>query len=424
MKIFRIFTHSVATRTTLIILLFMAAVMIVSGIFQTSYVRSVVAEEVNRQAGRSMEGAITVIENRVSNVETAVNTAASYADMFAPKEDMIDSLLYRLIESNRDISAVTLLYKENYFRKHGRYFAPTVLRDDVRGEFIKDQIGGPEYDFCYLETDSNWIYTNLHDAGYWCLPYLDSMSTKRQMITYSVPIHDRQGSIYAVLCADVDLHWVKRIIDEAKPYPYCEAFVLSRDSQFVYHPDSEFITSVNAVNQAKEYSNADYIHLTERMLGRDKGVDTIDDPFPTLGGNKTQSNLGDFTVFYAPVPRVLWSVCFTIPHNKIMERPDQLRAQMLMLLGCVILVISILLYLTIRIQLAPLSKLAQSTKKMAKGQFDVKLPKIKSHDEIRRLRDSFEDMQQSLTKYVDELKTTTASKAATPSFSDERVKWV
>jgi sigma-B regulation protein RsbU (phosphoserine phosphatase) len=49
---------------------------------------------------------------------------------------------------------------------------------------------------------------------------------------------------------------------------------------------------------------------------------------------------------------------------------------------------------------------------VAKGNFSAPLPRIKHNDEIRLLRDSFEGMQHSLTHYVAELKSTTASKAA------------
>jgi sigma-B regulation protein RsbU (phosphoserine phosphatase) len=56
--------------------------------------------------------------------------------------------------------------------------------------------------------------------------------------------------------------------------------------------------------------------------------------------------------------------------------------------------------------------LAESANEVAKGNFSAPLPKIKHNDEIRLLRDSFEGMQHSLTEYVEELKNTTASKAA------------
>ena len=56
----------------------------------------------------------------------------------------------------------------------------------------------------------------------------------------------------------------------------------------------------------------------------------------------------------------------------------------------------------------PISVLSQAALKMAKGNLKTKLPEIKSEDEMRRLRDSFQTMQSSLLEYIDELKTTTA----------------
>jgi sigma-B regulation protein RsbU (phosphoserine phosphatase) len=63
----------------------------------------------------------------------------------------------------------------------------------------------------------------------------------------------------------------------------------------------------------------------------------------------------------------------------------------------------------------PLRQLALSANEVAKGNFDTHLPGIHSRDEIHQLRDSFENMQQSLTRYVNELRDTTAQKAAMES---------
>ena len=411
MRLPNIFNDSVATRTTLLVLVIVAGSILAAGIWQTEHVRDIVGSEVHRQASRSMESAIKVIDNRISNVETAVNTAASYADMFASHEMLGYTLLQRLIQSNEDIAAVTLMYRADYFLEHGRYFAPTVVRDPVSGQLEEDEIGGPENDFCYIETDSNWVYTNKLDRGYWCLPYIDSMSTKRAMVSYSVPIHDAQGETYAILCADVDLRWVQRIVEEAKPYDYSTVFVLSRDSQYVYNSDHAKIQSVNAISQAKTGNNTKEAELALRMLRGERGCDTME----TTVLNNIQTNQQEMTpsiVYFAPVERVQWSVCFTIPEEKIMEVPNRMSAQMILILVILLIAISVILYYVIRNQLHPLKELVASTHEIAKGNFDVSLPSVKTHDEIGRLRNSFEEMQYSLDSYVKELQQTTASKAS------------
>lgn len=411
MKLPKLLDKSVAIRTTILVLGIVTIIMLVAGLLQINYTRGIVSEETHRQAGRSMESAIKVIDNRVSKVETAVNTAASYAYMMAPHEMLGVTLLQRLIEANEDIAAVTLMYKADYFPNHGRYYAPTISRDPVTGALEEDEIGGPENDFCYLETDSNWIYSNKLDAGYWCLPYIDSMSTKRAMVSYSVPLHDKSGETYAILCADVDLRWVQQIVERAKPYDYSEVFILGRDSQFVCHPDVQWIQTKNAITQLEKTKSEEASILANKMLRWGKGVDTVSD-LSLFASSATQKNHEPSLVFYAPVSRVQWSVCFTIPESKVMEQPNRLQHHMLILLIILLLTIGIVLRTIIHSQLFPLKTLAHSASEVAKGDFHAELPIIKTHDEIRELRDSFENMQISLTQYIDQLQKTAASKAA------------
>ena len=67
---------------------------------------------------------------------------------------------------------------------------------------------------------------------------------------------------------------------------------------------------------------------------------------------------------------------------------------------------------TIRKTIRPLRQLAVSAEEVARGNFDAPLPEIKHNDEIRQLRDSFGDMQQSLSKYINELTEATAHRVS------------
>ena len=405
------FTRSVATRTSLMIFVLVTIIMLVAGSLQVNHVRSLVEEDMRYQANRSMDGVINDIDNRISNVETAVATAAAFADRSTQHETQCYELLYRLIGKNKDIAAVTLLYRESYFPELGRYYAPTVTRDPLTDALEADEIGGPENEFCYLETDSNWIYTKIlpPDQGYWCLPYVDSMSTKRPMVTYSVPLYDAADSVYAVLCADVSLEWVHSIVEEAKPYDYSRVIVLSRDSQYVCHPDPEWIQSVNVIDQANKLKNAEFLNLASRMLSWQRGIDTLKEDITVISSGKPREEKS--IVYYAPVKSVQWSVSFTMPEAKIMEQPNELQRWMIVLYVVMLILISIALNLVMRAQIWPLKQLANATREIAQGHFDKDLPVIHTHDEIRHLRDSFEEMQGSLANYIDELQKTTSSKA-------------
>ncbi len=406
-----IFTHSVASRTVIMVLVVTAVMMLTAGYFQTRHIRNIVAAELDRQANRSMAGAIKVIHNRINSIETAVKTAAALSDKFAMQEDTADSMIARLINSNKDIAAVTLLYKENYFSKHGRYYAPTISRDSDSDELTTDEIGGPEKDFCYLETDSNWVYTNKLDRGYWCLPYVDSMSTKRSMVTYSVPLHDKDNNIYAVLCADIDLHWVNNIVNEAKPHEFSSVIVMSRDSQYVCHPDQEWVLSRNVVEHARKQKDKNFLSLVDHMLRHERGNDTLEMMEQYDNNTSTKEDLNNFIVYYAPIDNVIWSVCFLIPEKEVLKGANSLRSSLMVFTILLLLGISVMVYLIIHTQLRPLEILSEDAKEIAKGRFDTQLPQINTDNEIRHLRDSFAEMQLSLKHYTDELKITTAKKA-------------
>ena len=120
---------SVAMRTTFLVLLMIAIILMVFAFWQSHQVRTVVVSEVQRQASRSMDNAIGTISDRLSDVETALETTAGYADVFAKDEQSCYQLIERLITHNNDIAAVTLLYRNEFFPKQGRYYAPTVYRD-------------------------------------------------------------------------------------------------------------------------------------------------------------------------------------------------------------------------------------------------------------------------------------------------------
>jgi len=107
-----------------------------------------------------------------------------------------------------------------------------------------------------------------------------------------------------------------------------------------------------------------------------------------------------------------WSVAIVCPASDIFGGYNRLYRAVICI---VILGLILMLYVfsrTIRRKLQPLKQLALQAETIASGRFDVDLPYEERNDEIGQLRESFGYMQHSLVKYIDELKETTASKAA------------
>ena len=103
------------------------------------------------------------------------------------------------------------------------------------------------------------------------------------------------------------------------------------------------------------------------------------------------------------------------PESDIFGGFDRLR-RTVMAIVCVGLLL--MLYFFIRIitrELSPLRRLAREAETIASGQFDTQLPNFERTDEIGQLSQSFGNMQQSLVRYIEELKDTTAQKASIES---------
>ena len=129
MRFLDIHFRSVTQRVTVLVVSVVAIIMVVGGFIEIKMMKRQVAQDMHAQASRSMDGAIKMLDNKAINVESAVNTAAAYADIYAPFENKANILLEKLINANEDIDAVTLLYRADYFPQHGRYYAPTMYRE-------------------------------------------------------------------------------------------------------------------------------------------------------------------------------------------------------------------------------------------------------------------------------------------------------
>ncbi len=407
--------RSVATRTTIIMVVMVAVITLTAGVWQMQHVRSIIRQEVNRDANHAMDAAVKVIDSRISNVEMVVETAAAYADLFCYDDKKAYGLLYRLLESNVDIDAACVMYWENFFPQHGRYYCPIVTRNPKTGVMKEENLGLPQYKFYYLEDDENWECSVESDGGYWCQPYYDSLTNHCAVVSYSVPLHNAHGDTYGVLCVDMGLDWVQQMVEDSKPFPYSNVTVLGCDSQYVYHRNENLVQTTNVVLQAQMLNDRSYIELTNRMMKGEKGVDTLDKVMDFTNSKEMSLKEKRALVFYAPIGRVNWSLCFTTPEEKIMEDSNRLRTIMLGVLLLVVLLLAAVLHFILRVQLHPLRQLAESAREVAKGNFHAQLPLIKTRDEIGRLRNSFEEMQQSLESYIEQLKETTASKASIES---------
>ena len=169
---------------------------------------------------------------------------------------------------------------------------------------------------------------------------------------------------------------------------------------FYVHPGSEELFYETIFTKTLEKPDSALTALGHAMLRGEEGMRPLN-----IEGE-------DCYVFYKPLGTTGWSVALICTESDILEGYYRLERTAI---GFVALGLLFMLIVFIRIvsrEIQPLRRLANQTGTIAKGHFDQTLPDFKRVDEIGQLSHSFGEMQQSLVRYIDELKETTATNAA------------
>ena len=340
------------------------------------------------------------VQRRLSEVYVANVNNVHEIERDVDDPDKLYDHLERIVRNNPYIVSCRLLFVPDYYSEKGRFFVPFATRDTA-GVVSVMRIDSVYHDY----SEEDWYVKRMEsDSADWVDPYIEAPlltphMAPRQLVTHAIPIHNREGQPVAVLCSDLSLEDMRNDMlqkvkqgkkhheqNEEHPSYSC---VIDCHGRYVLHPD-------------KDRMLKDTLDVDVTFRGREGTLSAIIDGVPSW-------------VFYRNIRHVEWTVMMVVPEDLIQRHGRMLNATILlaMLIGLAAI------YLFCRQQIkkvtSPLHRFARSAEEVAKGNFNAPLPDIRDDDEIRMLRDSFGNMQRSLSQYIEELKTTTAQKSAIES---------
>ena len=301
----------------------------------------------------------------------------------------------RLLQNNEFVYGCAVAFEPDYFPSQGHYFSPYSYRDEQSGEIKSMQLGNDSYDYHYMD----WYQIpKLLNKPYWSEPYYDEGGGEKMMTTFSKPLYDSEGKLYAIITADLSLEWLTELVGNIKAFEKSYNLMVSRNASYIVHPDHELI--LNETIFSSTYGDED--ESLKKLQ---------DDIVNCRAGEVLRNKEGQkFFVFYSPVETTQWVVAIVCPRSELYMEVKMLR-NLLIFLGVIALLLMIAMnYNGIRKVVAPVEDFSGVAKKIANGDFTVELPQIKSEDELKELHDSFEYLQHSLVNYIEELKSTTANK--------------
>lgn len=348
----------------------------------------------NTNVQQKLSIAIAGIDHDLHAVETALDNVKWVVEESLGDEERLYDITRKVVSENEEISGCAIAFAP-YFHKGELFFSPYSYVN-YRGEIVSKQLGNINNNYHYLD----WYQIPaLLKEPVWSEPYFDEGGANMLMSTYSLPLIDKNGNVYAIFTADLTLSTITELVSAIRPYPTSFAFLISRNGTFVAHKDSSYIFTHTVFSAAAEEKSKDLFAVGKQMLDGQQGIYT----------NYTYQNDDSWFITYGPLKNK-WSLAILSNYDDVI---DGIKHLTWVSLAFVIIFAIILFSVTRRMmkrQLKPLVQLSDSALKIAKGDFNAELPDIETHDEMSHLKNSFEYMQKSLVTYIDELKRTTSTK--------------
>ena len=405
MKVPNIFRpkHSIAGRLTLgvmgtIFLVFATVTALIAG-FMWFMILALMANTYQGMLDVSNEK----IDNALTAVEVAIANTIPEVEESLSTPDKMYAITERILQLNPNIVGSSVAFEPNYYPQKGKLFAPYAYRD---GDTIKTkQLGCADYEY----HDMDWYRTPKQQgqAG-WSEPYYDKGGANIPMTTFSQPLFNSRGELYAVVTADVALDWItvmthemdsinnhNTVLSEAG---HSYSFIIGRGGTYIAHPNKELVLNETIMSDCKKTATTQDDSIASQMMAGKKEY--------SLYKNGDTSGF----IFYSPIEHTGWSMAIVVPGAELFLAPNALVGFILIAMGIGLVVIFLVCQLAIRKVTRPLTRFAHSADEIAQGNINAELPTIKTHDEMQKLRTSFKTMQKSLIRQIDETKTVNEAK--------------
>jgi len=408
--------RSLSARLTFWVMLTVMIVTVIIALIVSYISSSAVLMGTKENVQSRMEIANQHINSVLVGVEVAVANTIPEVENSLSNPDKMYGVVRRLLELNPNIIGSTVAFEPNYYPSKGKQFSPYAYRD-IDSTVLTKQLGSNDYEYHYMDW---YLIPKLLKRNYWSEPYYDKGGGEQMMTTYSRPLFDASGNIYAIITADVSLEWLTELVTESDldfnqrvlnikdQERDAEWAILEGDSAFFYHHAYTYIIGKGGTYIT--HPLRDRILNESYFILADVTADTIDNRigYEMIDG-KTGMEAVDrdgtkFYINYAPIERTGWSMATVIPAKLIFSRSMIFGGIVVavMLIGLAILFF-ICHHILIRVT-KPLTLFAKSADEVAQGNLNASLPQILSHDEMKRLHDSFAMMQTSLKEQMEELK--------------------
>ena len=395
-KIFTALRRSLSARLSFAVVLFVAVIFVGAFSIMFSEARDIIREEAWGKATQTLDGTVLHIDNTLRRVEVASDNMLRVIERNLNKPDSMFSISRQVLVNNPELTGCSISFDPFYYKEKGRYFSAYAYND---GDSIQtEQEGTDNYQYHCMDW---YLIPKLLDRPYWIEPFMEDATegiiVKDIFSSYSRPIHDPKGNSVGTFSVDIRLAWFTEMIAQMKPYPHSFCVMLGKGGSYLVHPDTTKLFYETIFTRTLEKPDSMKEALGTSMLAGESG-------------HKVLEYEGELChVFYKPFKNTGWSVAVVIPESDIFAPYERLRSYTLWISATGLLLLLLFSLMSIRHSMKPLQELAETTHRIANGDFSATVANSMRVDEIGQLQRSFTKMQQSLDTYTHELRSETTT---------------
>ena len=263
-----------------------------------------------------------LLSETLQKVEKCTWDSMEYIDLITSDTSSCYKFLDVFLSPENGIYSASLMFREGYYPGRKEDFIPCsyILSSESGIQHLNAKFPGYTYD-----DDSAWI-AGLKGKSSWCDPFGIELFSKRNAVSFSIPLRDSDNEVFAVLNAFLDVRQIETMLEDCINDDLTAILVLNSGGKIVCCKDMNYVTH-SFIDIIKEDPGKNTLgELYKRMIGQENGMMDI------------RVEGCDYIVFYSPLGSADWYTAAAYPLSHIASRAKRMSA-FILLIGLTILIL-------------------------------------------------------------------------------------
>lgn len=321
-----------ARRSGLIVIIVAAVLLELLSAIQYHYTRGLLEKELERNALTELIASTLRMREVMSNAEVSLNDQLWHAENHLGDSAYARRLLYELVREEGDnVVGAFCAFEPGFMTGGGSLFEMYARQSDT---VEVEQIASERHD--YTRKDF-YVRAMRGDTAKWNSPYMDAEGARGMVITYAMPLRDRNRRPVGVLGVDLSTSWISEVVNMHHHYPSSFTLVLdSLGSLIACPPDS--LVSRTLTSKIVAMVNDSTVAREKKANGRVTGFPFVDDDRGERGH-----------VYYATKKRApRWQMVVVCYDREVFGQLDDMRRNILWLGLAALLLLGVIIQLFFR----------------------------------------------------------------------------